>query len=740
MRFVVSALLLSLLTLSVYADEEEIETGSLVVVVTTDDGEALAHAEVLVWSAEGHRSEATDEAGSVTLGHLPPGAYAAYASARGRTAAERHGVHVDEGLETRIEMELEVGIPFAGLVVGPEDEPIQSTYVEVRRGGTFEGYAEVFADTTPYARTYTDEEGRFFIGGIPPERVGTVVVQAEDYEEARVCVRAVGDVVRPHPLLIRLVKGGEIFGTVVDPEGKPFANAIVYVVPADHEQLRRNPRIRGWSTDGSSFAAWTARTDEEGRYRVAGLPLGEAYVALADTARHARSTWSAPFGPTAEKGAAEFDLALRKPGVLRVTLRAPEGLDLPWFRAELGGHMSGIDAEEGTEKNVALFRGLWPGTHELSITARGFLDQRQTVEVTEGRTVEVEILLDPGVAIEGVVHDENGRGVEGVRVEAERKANDEEGWHDTTASRADTDADGRFRMAGLRPGRHELKISKAGFDLLEPVVLEAPASDVVLKGTNLGEMSIRFVTPDGEIVSYSDLVWRWKPDGGGGGSSESAKDGVFHFIGFRGKERFTFDFDGYVRVERSVDIQPGEHADFGTVTLDVGLTLEGKVVDLAGIPVAGAVVDHAGYTEATTNGDGGFSLRHLPAGEIELTLDAEGFLETEATAPVSASAKPVVLALPRGVWLAGVVRDEAGEPLDEHWFRVERQNEAGEWREDDYFSTEEDGTFELRVKTGPCRIAFYKERGKPAVVLSEIDGQEGETKRLELVLPLAADD
>lgn len=699
---------------------------------------ALPRARVIVWDEENLWQAVSDAEGRARFEQGPSGTVQVYVEAERHTAEEQHDVEVEPGRTTEVSLALGPGVPFEGTVLGPDGRPLAQARIEVEAGGTYEGYSEMKLNHAPYARTYADEAGRFRVLGIPPGAVGTVVVEVEGYESARVAVRAVGEAVRPSPLVIRLAKGSRVSGRVTAPDGSPAADATVLVVPAGDEELRANPDLVH-SSAGGIVRALRAQTDGEGRYLVAGLALDQAVVVAARAAGFARSTWSEPLTPTAKQRELVLDLALRRAATLRVTLTDPEGKPVADARVQLGAGMVGRDAEPDEAPGTWRFDDLEPGTHALNVDRDGFLDVREPVEVEEGAHLTREIRLDRGAAIEGVVLDDQGRPAAGARIEAERKEPDPpgSGWHEIPAGRATCDAQGRFTLGGLRPGSHELSVYGENLSLLEPVLVKAPASGLTVKAARLGVVRLTLRAPAGAALPRSAYVWRHTPSGGGSGSGHRIlPEGRMEFIGFRGPERLDIRVEGYVRVEREVDVKPGAQVDLGTIALEVGLTLKGHVRDPSGQPVAGAHLTYAGASEATSAEDGAFALEHLPAGPVLIEVDAEGFLALGQTLTVASEGPPVVLTLSRGALLTGVVKDAQGRPVVEHWFRVEgpAPERPSGWKEVESFGTDEQGRFEVRVPAAACRIAFFEERESVPVVLATLHLKEGETRRLELAL------
>ncbi|HZN57440.1 MAG TPA: carboxypeptidase-like regulatory domain-containing protein, partial [Planctomycetota bacterium] len=99
------------------------------------------------------------------------------------------------------------------------------------------------------------------------------------------------------------------------------------------------------------------------------------------------------------------------------------------------------------------YDGIRAGDYQLIVQAEGFIVARQDVKLDAGEEESVEISLDSGGRIEGVILDaETGAPVEGAEVHAGRRASTPDIRLDLAS--AFTAADGTFVLAGLTPGAY----------------------------------------------------------------------------------------------------------------------------------------------------------------------------------------------------------------------------------------------------------------------------------------------
>ncbi|MDQ3340914.1 MAG: carboxypeptidase regulatory-like domain-containing protein [Myxococcota bacterium] len=109
--------------------------------------------------------------------------------------------------------------------------------------------------------------------------------------------------------------------------------------------------------------------------------------------------------------------------------------------------------------------GLRAATYLIEPSAKSAVSPREgfKVDAPAGKIVEKDLILDDGGKIEGVVVDEQGKPVEGVKINANSIEND---WNFRWDSGSKSDVAGKFVIDGLRPGEYRVIASKGWFETL----------------------------------------------------------------------------------------------------------------------------------------------------------------------------------------------------------------------------------------------------------------------------------
>jgi hypothetical protein len=200
-------------------------------------------------------------------------------------------------------------------------------------------------DSDELARTKADGSGMFSLGRLAEGEYLLLHATAPDRTEA-------WDWVRPNPTdaaWLRLWDAGTVVGRVVDADGRPIAGAEVIAASEDN-------RVLHWD-HGS------ATTDDDGRYELARVPLGEVRV-LAYALGHLLGE-----SRVALRDRAECGLALPSGEGVRITVRI-EGVDareLGRTRVSLSSRTLPRRLQSGTPDE----NGIWTrsGLPDLGYTA-----------------------------------------------------------------------------------------------------------------------------------------------------------------------------------------------------------------------------------------------------------------------------------------------------------------------------------------------------------------------------------
>jgi hypothetical protein len=336
-----------------------------------------------------------------------------------------------------------------------------------------------------------------------------------------------------------------ITGVVVEESGVALSGVRVQATPAaasDREGLR---------------AGGAATSGEEGRFAIAGLDPG-AYDMLAVDGLHAPAT------ARANAGVHDLRLVLHTGAMLRGRVLTPERTAVASATVAVAKR-KGLAAELVKEQSVVdplgEFRvlGLEPGAYELFASAYGFapsapVSARAAVAVDE--TEAVEIMLSRGGAVAGIVRARDGKPLEHARVTMESNEAPQGASVMPAAPSVVTDAQGRFLLGGLPPGRRSVYIAAAmhnpriisGLDVAEGTQL-GPL-DVVLNPVAEGESPRLELAGIGAMLAASDNRLRIGATIAGGGALEAGLKSGDEIIMVDGRPVVELGFDGAVQAIR----------------------------------------------------------------------------------------------------------------------------------------------------------------------------------------------
>jgi protocatechuate 3,4-dioxygenase beta subunit len=471
-------------------------------------------------------------------------------------------------------------------------------------------------------------------------------------------------------------------GRVTDPEGRPLSGAEVQAGVTAQET-----------------------TGEDGRFALDGLRAGQLldlYVRRGGYAARTLHGVSAPaaaplsivLAPAARLGGHVLDEAGDAvPGASVVVKRDGEWVGDQRFASRAGVLGAATTDAEG---RFAL-RDLEPGRVLLSAVATGFLrSERRDLELPpEGSLDDLEVTLQRGAVISGMVSTSAGTAVAGARVSA--VAAPSKDGAGAGALEAVTDGDGGYRLEGVGEGRHTVRAERAGLlPALREIAVEPGSNHLDLELHSGTSVSGRVVSARGEAVERAELALRPQPgnEAPPPAAVESAADGSFHFDTVAdGQYQLFAERQGYTaRGVPAVEVASAPVTGL-EVQLDNGGTVSGRILGLDPALLAQVVVlaQASGRQDQIGVASGGlYRIDHLGPGRWALRAEVPG---TSRAARSAADLAPgqeaaVDLQFGAGLSLSGQVT-RGGRPAAQVWVTAQAAGATAAG------STGEDGRFRI---------------------------------------------
>ncbi|XXT21197.1 carboxypeptidase regulatory-like domain-containing protein [Sorangium sp. So ce429] len=465
---------------------------------------------------------------------------------------------------------------------------------------------------------------------------------------------------------------GSIAGRVAEPAGAPVAGAMVCAL------LEPGPLSLVETRDPVC-----AQAAGDGRYTLSGLPPARWRVSVSAPG-HRPARYAAPDGP-------------RAPFVALGAGEARTGVDLvlPAGGVEVRGHVEDIGGGAVSGALVAITS--FASGPAAAVVTRADAQGAYAVWIDEGPYVAraeadgyaaggaqsvapgppLKLLLTPASALVGrVVEAGTGTPVEGAKVTLD----DGGGWRDIAhgAPVARSDAEGRFRLDRLPPGRYKLMaraLGKVG-QARESVLLGVgqTSSEVVIEVHRAAVVAGRVeIAPDGAPCTLGHVNLLSQAMAGAESAAIEA-DGSVLFEGLlRGSYEVLVACAQHVSEPTYAALEVGDSDVEDLVwTVRAGLTIRGRVVDRDQNPVRAAVRAYAPAMMgsrgapgalASTEADGTFALKGLSPAKYMVMARPVSQAEPE---PVEVElrddhAPEVTIVVDRGGAIEGTVTDEDGK-------------------------------------------------------------------------------
>jgi hypothetical protein len=574
--------------------------------VRADDGSAVPGARVTLVSARPRfdgvpfYTAISDNDGQFRFRGVGRGSYMLSANASHLATAEPQAVDADVSAPVEdLKCVLSAALSVAGHVVDKQKKPVVGATVTIQSIRSFD-----WASNDDGVVTQTD--GSFVFDHLV---AGDYRVRVRDYSLAKAARQLTLDKSDIADLVLEVEALGSIAGRVTR-AGKPVEGADVNAKPVDQK-----PR------DFENYASY-AKSDADGRFALRGLQAG-TYNVYAQSERVGAFTQ----GPRITLADAEvktgveveMELAGSIAGVVVDQNDAPvAGVHLRFslLNGEDGGQAT--TGEDGTFRATALSGG-GDYVYEVRPAAAGIeirpADGKRfpPIAVKDGNTqvtgVRIKVRYDR-LSITGRVLTSSGEGAADVSVSAEQEP--QRGWATPMAT---TDTSGRFTLRDLPEGTYTIRAQAANASQrvkgvaagTKGVELELPGLgtiDGTLVGFGKPPTVMAFMTNDDDMMNAMPMR-----------ATIAGKKFTFANVPAGQYSIMARSDDGYATGEATVTI--GAKAEVTLTNKGVG-TVEGRVVDEKGAPVADIRCMGGGGRGTQSDSDGRFKLEHVSAGQTSV--------------------------------------------------------------------------------------------------------------------------
>lgn len=420
-------------------------------------------------------------------------------------ASSVDAVDLASGRAKNVELVFPAGGIVRGVVQAADGTPVVGAQVSAKKRGRMFGF-----DDQAVRKAKSTANGAFELPGVasgPSELHAEIDGMLLD----KPVKTEIGDGSVVDGVVLVLGKGATISGTVRWADGTPVKDVDV-AVTFDLSQMGGMGAF-----NALKGAKGSGKSDAEGRFAVSGLgagpftvearalPEAEREGAKAEEAKERREREHVARASGVKPGTQGLELVLRAPTGVKGRVVELSGTPIAKFTIRAHGVGEGMLPELGQESKESgfehengefLLTGLHAGKWKLHASAEGFSDSTPiefTMPIEPGAD-PLSIAMERAAVVRGVVRGPDGALVAGASVRVDDGSPE---WMRATSStklpETKTDVDGKFELAGIRPGSIAVRARHDGHAGSAPFTVELAAgqivSDVVLTLTNGGRIT-----------------------------------------------------------------------------------------------------------------------------------------------------------------------------------------------------------------------------------------------------------